>query len=209
MVRTANPTLKTTSVPITKNERGFTLVEVLLVLAVMAFVLSLGLPAMQRVTSQTLNSTARKFIGTIRTIRNDAILLSNTHRLAIDIDKNTWWVELQKRRGLLDNPDVAPEDREQLEGSSSFATFEVAEKYAKGPTPLPDGVLFQGVFKEKEGLFDQGIAYINFFPNGYVESSILFLNRTQLDPAAFALELQAPMGRIKVDRIPISEYKKK
>ncbi|MCB0405716.1 MAG: prepilin-type N-terminal cleavage/methylation domain-containing protein [Bdellovibrionales bacterium] len=191
-----------------KNSRstsnaGFTLVEILIVIAIIAFILSLGLPAIERVTSYKLNSTARRFVGLLKTVRNDAILLSTIHRLAVNLEDNTYWVEAQKKKALLDQ---VPEEENSKEPRPS--NFALADKYASDPIPLPDGVVFDGLFKETEGLRRNGLAYIHFFPNGYAEPSILFLNRASRADNAYALEIVPPLGKVEIFRADVEEYAK-
>ncbi|MEZ4752160.1 MAG: prepilin-type N-terminal cleavage/methylation domain-containing protein [Bdellovibrionota bacterium] len=185
------------------SEAGFTLVEILIVIAIIAFILSLGLPAIERVTSYKLNSTTRRFVGLLKTVRNDAILLSNIHRLAVNLEDNTYWVEVQKKKALLDQLPVE-EDPKNPQPSN----FALADKYASDPIPLPDGVVFDGVFKEAEGLRRNGLAYIHFFPNGYAEPSILFLNRASRADNAYGLEIVPPLGKVEIFRADVEEYAK-
>ncbi|MCB0417209.1 MAG: prepilin-type N-terminal cleavage/methylation domain-containing protein [Bdellovibrionaceae bacterium] len=185
------------------REAGFTLVEILIVIAIIAFILSLGLPAIERVTSYKLNSTTRRFVGLLKTVRNDAILLSTIHRLAVNLDENTYWVEAQKKKALLQE---IPEDDDPKNPQPS--NFAIADKYTSDPKPLPDGLVFDGVFKETEGLRRNGLAYIHFFPNGYAEPSILFINRASRADNAYALEIVPPLGKVEIFRANVEEYAK-
>src|SRR5580700_4277313 len=74
----------TKRLPSRRQLGGFTLIEILIVLGIISMVMAMGLPAIERVTYQRVNSTTRKFIGLVRTIRNDSILLNLVQRLAID-----------------------------------------------------------------------------------------------------------------------------
>lgn len=185
-----------------RSTSGFTLVEILIVIAIIAFILSLGLPAIERVTSYKLNSTTRRFVGLLKTVRNDSILLSTIHRLAVNLEDNTYWVEAQKKKALLL---TAPDEESEKAAATNFAP---AEKFSSDPIPLPDGLVFDGVFKETEGLRRTGLAYIHFFPNGYAEPSILFLNRASRADNAYALEIVPPLGKVEIFREDVENFAK-
>lgn len=181
---------------------GFTLVEILIVLAIISIVLSMGLPAISRVTYQQLNSTSRRFVGLVRTIRNDAILLSTVHRLAVNLDEQTWWVEQQRKFELLsDSPEEAVQTARKKNQEPPPSNFIYAEKFGKKPLSLPDGVVFDGVFKQRDGVQREGVAYVHFFPNGYAEPATIFLNRAgRGSTPGYAIELQPPLGKVAIYR---------
>lgn len=163
--------------------------------------MSLGLPAIERVTYIKLNSTTRKFVGIIRTIRNDAILLNKVHRLAIDMEKQRWWVESQKSFQLLSDKETKPDDKEAggVEGKERPPTnFSYVDKYSKEPVPMPGGVVFQAVIKEREGKKTKGVAYVHFFPNGFSEQSILHLNKDGSQSKGYSLVVRPTSGRVEL-----------
>jgi len=175
-------------------------------------VTALGLPAIQRVTYQKATSTTRKFIGLIRTIRNDSILLNSMHRLVLDLDKKTWWVEMQNAFQLLEEPGEQPEKksngkkkgkgREEAPRSS----FSISEKFSKEPVDMPAGVEFAGVLKEKEGYIRQGTVAIHFFPNGFNDQAILHLKRSADEKIAFSLVLRPNSGRVELFREQVNSF---
>jgi prepilin-type N-terminal cleavage/methylation domain-containing protein len=178
------------------RKAGFTLIEVLIVLTIISIVLSLGMPAISRVTYQRLNSTTRKFVGTVRSIRNDSILLNQIHRLVFDLEKQTWWVENQKQFKLLgtEDPDKKSKDKEAPPSNFTFT-----EKYSSKPVPLPPGIISSGVYKEKEGLVKNGLVYIHFFPSGFNEAALVYLQRDgDEDETAYTLQIPAASGKIGI-----------
>jgi len=195
-----NPEHQTTSSQ-NKAKTGFTLIEILIVLAIIAMVIAMGLPAIQRVTNQKVNSTARKFVGLVRTIRNDAILLNNVHRLAIDFEKKAWWVEAQREFKLLEQmPDAAPPKKKKSGKPEQEPppNFLLVDKYSAKPVPLPEGVNIEGVLKEKEGLKKEGTVYINFFPSGLNDYAILYLMREGAQAINFSVVIRPTLGRVEI-----------
>jgi len=158
------------------------------------------LPAIERVTYQRVNSTTRKFIGLIRTIRNDAILLNIVQRLAIDFDRRAWWVESQREFKLPSAQEEVPKKKKKKGEEEPPSSFVFNDKYSKKPIPFPGGVVCDGVYKEREGLRKEGIAYIHFFPNGFNDAAILYLNKEGASEKGYSLLIRPTSGRVDVYR---------
>lgn len=210
MDQTANRAQKTTSNRSKQfsGNRGFTLIEVLIVISIITLVMSLGLPAIERVTYMRLNSTTRKFIGLIRTIRNDAILLNGVYRLVIDFDNSQYWVETQREFKLLESEPVLPKKKSSKEEPPP-SNFLLADKFSKKPIPMPDGVVVEGVVTEREGLLKQGLAYIHFFPNGFNDQAILQLNKAGAKSEGYSLLIRPTSGRVDLYRERLNAFNEK
>ncbi len=204
MVPTRNPEQTTIfdrnndSIQSCAKKAGFTLIEILIVLGIISMVMALALPAIERVTRQRVVSTCRQFIGTIRTIRNDAVLLNQVHRLGFDFDKKEWWVDNQREFKLLDTEaSLHEKSKKKKPAEPPPSNFSLSEKYSKKPIPFPDGVSIDGVLKEREGFRKEGIIVIHFFPNGYNEQAILYINRTGQDLTdSFSLHVLPTSGKV-------------
>lgn len=179
------------------RSRGFTLIEILLVLAIIAMVTSVGIPAVGRLTYQRVAGTTRRFVGTLRSVRNDAILLNKIYRLAIDFENQTWWVEKQAKLELLGTESQGQQksDPKQPPPPSGFS---IADKYGKKPRELPGGVVFDGVLTERDGLLRKGMAYVHFFPSGYAEQSVVYLNKQGMETGGYSLYIRPANGKIEV-----------
>jgi Tfp pilus assembly protein FimT len=175
------------------------------VLAIISAVMAIGLPAIQRVTYQRINSTTRKFVGLIRTVRNDAVLLNNIYRIVIDFDKKTYWVETQREQALLSDP-VAVDPKKKKGAQATSSNFMMAPKYSKKPVPMPDGVAFDGVLKEKEGLLKEGMAYIHFFPSGFNEQAILYLKREGTNVVSYSLVIRPTSGKVDIYPAAVTSF---
>lgn len=183
------------------RSRGFTLIEILIVLAIIGMVMGVGLPAISRVTYQRLNSTTRQFSGMVKTLRNDAILLNAVHRLAVDFDEGQYWVEQQQKTGaLLEDPLTPPPERKKLKkGEPPPPTgFAMAEKYGGKKLPFPGGVKVLQVIKEQEGLRKEGLVYVHFFPNGFNEPALITLTRSNDEEAGYTLVIRPASGNVQI-----------
>lgn len=169
----------------------------MIVMAIIAMVMAIALPSIQRITGQRINSSTRKFVGLIRTVRNDAVLLSGIYRLAIDFEKQTYWIENQREMRLLtDQPVQTKKPAKGKEPEPS--NFTHSPKYSKEPVPMPPGVVFDGVLKEREGLVKEGIAYVHFFPNGFNEQAILYLKKEGAKNISYSLFIRPTSGKVDI-----------
>lgn len=187
---------------------GFTLIEILLVLSIIVLVLSYGMPVVSRITGQNIATSARKFTALVRGMRTDAILLNSIYRLTLDLENNTYLVESQKDSDLISESSllskkVDPQKKDEPEAPSSFSP---AEKYFAKPKPLPGGVVFSGVLKEKEGLVKEGTAYIYFFPNGLNEKAIIILNTEKVQEGGYSLYIHPTAGKVDFFKQRVDQF---
>jgi prepilin-type N-terminal cleavage/methylation domain-containing protein len=181
---------------------GFTLIEVLVVLGIIAMIMTVGLPAIQRITYQRVTSQTRKFVGIIRTIRNDSILLNSIQRLVIDMDHKAWWVETQQKFQFISNEAPPPpkkgKGKDKNKGQEPTQNFTLNDKYSKKPVELPSGVIFSGVLKEGQKIQKEGVAYIHFFPNGYIEQTILYFAKDGTSEDSYSLLIRPTSGKVDI-----------
>jgi|GEM_PF-1077095 len=194
---------------VSHNKKGFTLIEILLVLAIIVLVLSFGMPVVSRITGQNINTSARKLTALIRGVRTDAILLNSIYRLSLDLDKNTYSVE--SRDGAEPLSELAllsvkrdPKNPDAVNAAAS--DFKVVDKYNKEPKNLPPGVVFNGLLKEKEGKIKEGIAYIYFFPNGLNEKAIVYLNSQSAKEGGYSLFVHPTSGKVEFFKQKIDSF---
>lgn len=75
------------------NNRGFTLVELLLVIILIGIVLALAVPSTRDVlTGDSLKKASRQFIGLERQLRADAVRSQRDHILCIDLPDASYWI---------------------------------------------------------------------------------------------------------------------
>jgi general secretion pathway protein H len=161
------------------SRRGFTLIEVMIVLSILAAVIALGAPKLFKKNSN-LKTTVRHFIVLSREIRNKARLNNSTYRLAIRMEpKNEkYWVERASGPIPLD-PDAAEKEKERLKSVSKDEKgppplFQMDPSLTKKEQELPSGFRFANVetinMKQPQ---TEGVAYIHFFAEGFVEAAVI------------------------------------
>ena len=77
------------------SQRGFTLIEIMIVLAIMAALITVGAPRLLKNNEGNIKAVARNFIVLSKELRNKARLTNSTYRLAISMeaDEPKYWVE--------------------------------------------------------------------------------------------------------------------
>ena len=206
----------------TKNERnselGVTLIEVILVLSLMAFMLVIMAPNIHMSEANEVTSKLGKLSSDIRSAYDSAVLSGHTHRLGFDLGKGVYWLEATEAEnvklgaGQLDR-ELTPE--EEVERAEKFEReferyVDLAAKPVTDPDTGKDVKVDSPVTNAKEALMgpkwkevtsgewaqrelgdylmikdmkayhhqkpismsdssDKAIAYIYFFPSGYIE----------------------------------------
>ncbi len=72
---------------------GFTLLEMIVAISVIALVVGLVIPSVDSLTGARLKTTASKLALTIKYIFNRSAMTNQHFRMVFDMDKNSWWVE--------------------------------------------------------------------------------------------------------------------
>ena len=83
------------------SERGFTLLEVTIGLAIVAIAAGLVLPKVTDLGALRVTTAARRLAGDLTIARDRAILGGRAVRLVVDVDRGTWRSEPALVRGAL------------------------------------------------------------------------------------------------------------
>lgn len=157
-----------------RNNKGFTLIEILIVLGIMGAIIAMGLGRVRK-RDNDIKKVAREFYVIGKEIRNQARLKNSTYRLMIRLDEGAqgYWVEsAQGFQGRLDDKEI--EEREKLsEDEKPPEVFEKDTAVIKKDKKLPDGLFFKSVESLDRDPMTTGTATIYFFSNGFVEATAL------------------------------------
>jgi general secretion pathway protein H len=134
-------------------ERGFTLIEVSVFLLIVAVLLAFVTPRFRALTEYELKSSSRRLAGTIRYLFNQAAIRHTHYRLNYDLKKEEYWVT------YLD------EAREFKEDPSTLSSR----------VRLPGTIHFEDIVTQRRGKVYEGETFTQFFPNGWVEETIIHL----------------------------------
>lgn len=166
-----------------KNQKGFTLIEILFVLGIITFIVAITIPKLGRTLGTQLKSTTRKLITLNNELHSFARIKNKTYRLVIQFGdpdhKPKFYVESASTRQLLTPMDPAPTPeltKEEKEKPENQDPFSQDKELLKNPVELPRGVQFEDVENDtSKKPITEGKAYVLFFPEGLVEKSIIHI----------------------------------
>ncbi|MFN3197910.1 MAG: Tfp pilus assembly protein FimT/FimU [Bradymonadia bacterium] len=190
-----------------RQPRGLTLLEVLIVLSLMAVAIGIAVGNLSGASSMRLRTETNKVAAAVRYAYNRSSALGLYMRMVIDMDAHSYWVESSDQPNFLtkdkrqqgDDPEAEEAEKiaeEQEDGVSQkyktrarFSTDEVIPKVT-----FEKGIKFGGVMtSSQDDVFEQGRAYIHFFPNGFVEPSIIY---TVYEDEYYTLQVNPLTGKV-------------
>jgi general secretion pathway protein H len=164
--------------------RGYTLIELLIVIAIIAILSAAAVPALNSVTGANSRAAASELAAGARYLFDTASLRHQTCRLALDLDGRAWWAECAQERpaegdgapsadeesALADRfPDERNAEKRKLLARTTFGQF--SDRLAR-KRKLPGNAAFSEVWSEhvKEPV-TKGMAYVYFYAQGQAEAA--------------------------------------
>jgi prepilin-type N-terminal cleavage/methylation domain-containing protein len=164
------------------NTSGFTLIEIMFVMAIIAFVVGIGIPRLGKNLGSQVRTLTRKIVVLNKDLHHMSRLRNKTYRLAISFGDAThagsMWVESANSKQLLDPPDATPtpQPHTSLDKPPPAGPFSTDTELLKKPIVLPDAVKFEDVEIDPKGKpIQDGRAYIHFFPEGLVQEAVIHI----------------------------------
>lgn len=187
---------------------GFTLIELIIALAIAGAVMLLAIPTLRSLTGAQLKQSANKMAGLIREVYGLAALNSKTHRIVFDLDANEFWVEIAKADAQL----PVEQGKDEAEGAKLDLLGSSDKKYAKAPDFVP----VTGDLGEKNKLEDpirlyriwveslderqtKGRVYLYFFPGGYTQNAQITLSDAEDGANTLTLVTQPLTGEVVIE----------
>lgn len=154
------------------NSKGYTLIEIAVVVALIGIVLLLAVPAMRyALLNDDLQITINRITSTARTMRNDAVREQVDYILQFNIDGRTFWTY---------TADMTPEKRAEKK-QAAFA--------------LPDGVKIVSISYPWEEKHIDGEISVTFYKSGVVQPAIIHLAQ---DERQATLIFEPFLSRIRI-----------
>lgn len=180
-----------------KSQSGFTLIEVMMVLAILAAVMTLALPRLAK-KEKNVRSAVRQIAILSKEVRNRARITSSTFRIVFQIGQSpaTYWVERASGLQLMDkDPDSARQKRIKELNPEAPSPWQKDTLLIKEEKSLPKGLVF-GLLQtsQKKEPQEEGTAYVHFFPDGSVERTLLQI--TDKKDLTWSLVFHALTGQI-------------
>ncbi len=189
---------------------GFTLIEIIAVVAIISMVFAVGLPRLSGSNWDPLNEEAEKIAQSLRFARQRAIMTGVPHRLLIDLEEGGYlveWLISEERAYGDDTAGAFPEDlfseAADSERRINFVPPRVRERdYFPIPnremgsySRLDDALYFVGV-EGVSGWVESGEYPIVFYVDGTTESALLEM--ADADDKHVTLEIEPILERVHV-----------
>ncbi|HTN43314.1 MAG TPA: type II secretion system protein [Nitrospiria bacterium] len=156
------------------NRRGFTYLELAVVMLILGVVVALAFPTIHTIGSSDLRVSARHLVRTVYFLADRAAATKQVYRLNFDLDRREYWVAVQSGEGEFVQVDTNVVSR----------------------TRLPEIVRFADVNTLKQGKVTLGVAYADFYPVGRVDKTTVHLTDERKDN--LTLVVNPVTGRVKI-----------
>lgn len=185
-----------------------TLIEIIVVIALVGLLLSLGVTVLTDWFEDNLSKTASELAGTIKYTYNESAIKNKIYRLKIDFSQQTIAIEAsaddqkvdtsleeksseEKSSTTLESPETEPPKKE---------SFSDVGSYLLKPIRLPEGIKIKDVYVEHVGKkIEKGLTAIYFFPNGWVEKAIINLC-DEKEEIFYSIEVHSFTGKATIRR---------
>lgn len=163
-----------------KKDRGFSLIEMLVVVAILAVITMTALPSISSYFKISMSAAGREMATTIKEAYNATAITGKIHRLVYDLKENQYWVESGPPTALLDTK----ESKEKAERKLRFgfmkepprSPFSLEKTVTRKKLSLPRGIEFEDILTQQNPEpISEGMAYTHFFPHGVTEQTIIHL----------------------------------
>ena len=184
MTRISRLTMRISSVgkPAFKSRSGFTLIEILVVVALIGLIMSIAVPNATLALKVNISNSTRELASTIRSTYDEAVLKGQVYRLAFDIEKREYWVEQGDKDFLLKTAEQQEAEDQRLarlsdeERAKHKDPFVLARNVTKKKKSLPKGVHFKDIITaHTKDATTGGMVYAHVFPHGFVEKLVIHL----------------------------------
>jgi prepilin-type N-terminal cleavage/methylation domain-containing protein len=194
------------------DRRGFTFVELMIVLTIAAVVSALAIISVSGVNNNRVRAEALRLSGAMRMVYGRAAINGLRYQFVFDIESNSYRVQCSTENVLLDAPSdqsrsarrrasrYASDDPEADPfglGSSAPTLDDCSEDLLEAYT-LRKGVRIRGVLTTHDSEpVEEGENGIAFFPNGFVERSMVWLE-SEDERTVVTLTVDPMTGRIRI-----------
>ena len=164
-------------VPASAGQQGFSLLEILVVVALMALVTGVFIPSLTGAFRVSGESQARKLSLILGQARDRALLTDKLIRLKVDFEKQTLTLEEASSQYLVQKEtERAPSEHEKEDlKKKSAETFHPVPDLMKEPMKMPSGLKFIQLNSPRyKKPMTEGMGYIYFFNNGNTDGATLF-----------------------------------
>jgi prepilin-type N-terminal cleavage/methylation domain-containing protein len=183
------------------EKKGLSLIEVLLVIALIGLIMTAAVPNMNKIFRASVQASVRRFSSLVRFAYDQSILTGRIHRIILDFNKQEWLIESADPLSL-----PVDELKSQYKREYAYKPAEGQFESLKNQDTqkLPRGVrLVEGTSWRLGGAdkpIKKGVMSIYAFPNGYIdEASVVLMENSRNASQQFKVSTKSLTGRIQVE----------
>jgi len=160
-------------------DRGFTLLEMMVVVIIIGTVVAIAIPRMNDMFEVNLKSAMRRLIGTVQFAFNESVIKQTPLRLNFTPETGDYWLSAMLTSG----------------DTGQFVDYPTD---VVKPQQLPAGVYFTDIVTphDSEKRTEGDDIFIGFFPTGFVEHAVIHLASD--DGRQFSLVIAPLTGKVTV-----------
>jgi type II secretion system protein H len=182
------------------SRSGLSLIEVMLVIALIGLILTAAVPNMNRIFRASVQSSVRRFSSLVRFTYDQAILTGKVHRIVLDLDKQRWLIQ-SADPGSLPIDEIKSQYKREYDYKPKEDEFDTLSN--KETQRIPSGVRIveAGSWRlGKDKVATKGQVAIYAFPSGFIdEASVVLSENTRDATQKFRVSTKSLTGRITVE----------
>lgn len=195
-------------------EKGFTLIEVMIVVVILAGVAVIGISQFGRNNNQ-IKAAVRKVSVLSKELHNAARMNNRIYRMVLQMDEEKGygiWVESAAKGQLLTkdsfSEEIKTEEEKKEQEEENPSPFARDGSVLKKPISIPSPVLIKEVeISGLESSITKGLAYIYFLPQGMTQASAIHLSDNNQLNWTIVINPITGQSKIVTEDRPLKELK--
>lgn len=190
--------------------RGFSLIEIMVVLLLIGVFTAIAIPTFRSISGSKLKTTANQLVGLIRDTYARASLSGKTCRIVFDMDKKEYWVE--ESAGVVKVKSQRQEEDEKVDKELAHVgkapEFKAVEDELGKKQKLPEDIYFRSIWIDRfEKRADKGQIALYFFADGYTEEAQIVIADDPEGKRLYNLVVEPLTGSVVVEdqELPIEK----
>ena len=188
---------------VSRGEEGFSLMEIMLVFAIIAVLSSMSMPAMRGfAASRRLKTSAQAITDTLAFARDIAITEKTTHLVVFDVDSSRYWLASTETFDVQNPIASAGRAANTATSANGQAVISRSSGIMGIPQPISQGITIAALLTAHNGVTQQitsGVDYVYFSPTSTSVDTVVYLRNVRGN--AIAITVEATTGRATIQEM--------